>query len=76
MNAALRATQPLKSFTRAQVYDALEIAGNDARATDADIRRLTAVLMHMSVHDLSIVDEESLDDATVLELLDYLLASK
>jgi hypothetical protein len=73
---ALRAPQPSKSFTRAQVYEALEAAGNNEQATDSDIRRLTDILMQMSVHDLTSIDDECVDDAKSLELLDYLLAGK
>ncbi|MGJ7523727.1 hypothetical protein ACSFA0_24845 [Variovorax sp. LT1P1] len=70
---ALRAPQPSKSFTRIQVLDALEACGNDERASDSDIRRLTDLLIHMSTHDIVTVDDETCGDSTTLQLLDYLV---
>lgn len=69
---ALRAPQPSKSFTRIQVLGALQACGNDERATDSDIRRLTDLLIHMSTNDIITVDDETCGDPKTLQLLDYM----
>jgi|GEM_PF-3979654 len=69
---ATAAAQPIsKTFTRAQVADALISAGNDSRSTDGDIRRLTNVHFHMIAHDMQTIDSESMDDEKTAQLLDY-----
>lgn len=74
MTAATAAAQPIsKTFTRAQVADALISAGNDSRSTDADIRRLTTVHFHMIAHDMETIDGETLDDEMTVKLLDYFI---
>lgn len=69
---ALRALPISNSFTRIQVLDALKACGNDERATDSDIRRLTDLLIHMSTNDIITVDDETCGDPKTLQLLDYL----
>lgn len=61
----------LTEFSREQVESALIAAGGDPKSTDADIRRLTNVQIHMVKYDLARIDNEQFDDDQTAQLLDY-----
>lgn len=64
------------TFTLDEVKDALVKAGDHPATTDADIRRLSTVHIHMVKNDLSTIDNECLDDEQTFRLLDFYTAAK